>query len=142
MNGILREIISHFVNAEQNDWNTVLPFALFAYRSCRHTTTRFTPFFLTFGHELTLPLDLTFDILKQEFSPQEHAEHTVTSLSNAFAKVRARILEVGEVKARLWNRGKRSHQFAIGHLVLKCIFVKKGKFSKRFEGPFIISRIV
>lgn len=143
MNGILREIISHFVNAEQNDWDLVLPFALFAYRSCKHTTTSFSPHFLMFGRESTLPMDYFFDIPQQEFGTEdEYIRHTATSLSDAFRQVRTQLQATNEERARVENRRKRPHEFKVDDLVIKRAFVKKGKFSRRFEGPFIITKIV
>ncbi|CAB5389654.1 unnamed protein product [Rhizophagus irregularis] len=43
---------------DQSNWDLYLPSALFAYRTIRQHTTRFEPFYLTYGREATLPIEL------------------------------------------------------------------------------------
>ncbi|PKB92553.1 hypothetical protein RhiirA5_444270 [Rhizophagus irregularis] len=43
---------------DQSNWDLYLPSALFAYRTIRQQTTQFEPFYLTYGREATLPIEL------------------------------------------------------------------------------------
>ncbi|CAC5415186.1 unnamed protein product [Mytilus coruscus] len=49
-------MLSMYCAKDQAVWNEYLPQVLLAYRSSVHSTTGFTPNFLTFGREVTLPL--------------------------------------------------------------------------------------
>lgn len=56
-NRTLAEIIRKYVSSSHQDWDQFLPYATFAYNSSVHDTTGYTPFFLLYGHEPTLPID-------------------------------------------------------------------------------------
>ena len=55
MNRTLLNMLSKCIADDQSNWSSLLPFVLLAYRSSVHESTGFTPNFLVFGHELTLP---------------------------------------------------------------------------------------
>ena len=42
-------------------WEVALPAVMLAYRSSSHQTTHQSPFMLTFGREVSLPVDVMFD---------------------------------------------------------------------------------
>ena len=47
--------------AKTNDifnWDLHIPSVLFAYRTTRHSTTKYTPFYLNYGRNPVLPLDI------------------------------------------------------------------------------------
>ena len=67
MNRTLLNMLSKFLDQNHSDWSTLLPFVLMAYRSSVYESTGFTPYFLLFGHEMSLPLDLMCQT-------QEHSE--------------------------------------------------------------------
>ena len=56
MNGTIAQLLSSYSNGA-SDWDIVLPFALFAYRTSTHSATGFSPFFLMHGREATVPCD-------------------------------------------------------------------------------------
>ncbi|CAG2228492.1 unnamed protein product [Mytilus edulis] len=55
-NRTLTNMLSMYCAKDQAVWDEYLPQVLLAYRSSVHSTTGFTPNFLTFGREVTLPL--------------------------------------------------------------------------------------
>ena len=69
MNRTLLNMLAKCIDQNQSDWSSLLPFVLMAYRSSVHESTGFTPYFLVFGHEMSLPLDLMY-------TPPEHSEPT------------------------------------------------------------------
>ena len=44
----------------QRNWCELLPYVMLAYRTSVHKSTGYTPYFLFFGHEVTLPIDFQF----------------------------------------------------------------------------------
>ena len=52
-------------------WEDYLPGAAFAYNISTNTTTGFTPFFLMFGRESSIPDDIKFDLKGEEFASEE-----------------------------------------------------------------------
>ena len=57
-NQTLERALEKSVNSDQNDWDEKLDSILFAYRTSRHDTTKFTPFYLMFGREAVLPIEM------------------------------------------------------------------------------------
>jgi transposase InsO family protein len=56
-NKTLVDMMSMYTEGGQSDWDTWLPYVLFAYRSGYHETVQCTPFRLLFGREARLPTD-------------------------------------------------------------------------------------
>lgn len=53
--------LSHLVDDHQRNWDTLLPFALWSYRTSISLTTPETPYFLLFGYHPRLPVTLLQD---------------------------------------------------------------------------------
>jgi hypothetical protein len=57
----------------EDDWDNNIPAALFAYRTMQNNTTRHEPFFLTYGRETRLPIELqykTYQETEENFDQQ------------------------------------------------------------------------
>ena len=53
-------MLAKCIDEDQTNWSVELPYVLVAYRSSVHESTGFTPHYLVFGHEISLPLDLMY----------------------------------------------------------------------------------
>ena len=60
MNRTLLNMLGDCIDEDQTNWSVKLPYVLLAYRSSVHESTGFTPHYLVFGHEVSLPLDLMY----------------------------------------------------------------------------------
>ena len=49
------------------DWDEILPFVLLAHRSSKHKRTQLTPFFMIYGYEVNLPVDIMFNRAPEQF---------------------------------------------------------------------------
>ncbi|GBM15783.1 hypothetical protein AVEN_262939-1 [Araneus ventricosus] len=56
-NKTLVDMLSIYVDVEQRNWDTIIPFVTFAYNSAKQDTTGFSPFFLVHGRDIETPLD-------------------------------------------------------------------------------------
>jgi len=68
----LEQYIWLFVNERQDNWNSLIPLAKFAYNNHIHSSTQQTPFFLDTGHHLWMG-----------FEP--HQPHSRVEAMNEFA---------------------------------------------------------
>lgn len=57
-NRTLCEILAKYCDEYQQEWDIFIPSALFAYRTMRQNTTRYEPFYLTYGRDAILPIEL------------------------------------------------------------------------------------
>ncbi|CAG2235912.1 unnamed protein product [Mytilus edulis] len=75
-NRTLENTISKYISKNQRDWDEQLPWALMAYNSSEHETTKFSPSMLMLGRELQLPVDLIYGPHPQEIEyPDETVSH-------------------------------------------------------------------
>lgn len=58
MNQTLKGALVKSVNENQDDWDVHLKSVLFAYRTSKYHSTKFSPYELMFGRELVLPIEL------------------------------------------------------------------------------------
>jgi transposase InsO family protein len=62
----LAEGLSYYVNAAGNNWDTLVPIYLMAYRNTPHEVNKYSPFYLVHGREMILP---SMQDLKAKLSP-------------------------------------------------------------------------
>ena len=59
-NRTLGECIAKLVHSENKEWDQYVDATLFAYRTKKHSTTNYTPFYLMYRRKATLPIDLKY----------------------------------------------------------------------------------
>ena len=69
-NKTLCEMLSMFVNIQQDDWDRYLPFVLFAYRTAYHSSAHEQPFYLLYGREPRLPIDAALNDEEETLLPE------------------------------------------------------------------------
>lgn len=60
LNRTLKQMLGKFVSIHKGDWPDFLPYLAMAYRSAVHSSTGFSPFYLTFARSPLLPIDVIF----------------------------------------------------------------------------------
>lgn len=69
-NQTLKAQLQKLVNEHQDDWDTTLDEIIFAYRTSRHVSTKFTPSLLMYGREMRLPIEVTTSCSSSDKSTQ------------------------------------------------------------------------
>ena len=54
----MQDMLAKYVSDHQRHWDEHLPLIMMANRSSVHASTQYTPFYLLFGHEVRLPVDV------------------------------------------------------------------------------------
>ena len=76
-NRTLEAMLSKYVSDNQRDWDVHLPLVMMAYRSSVHEATTFTPYFMMFGREICLPIDIMFGTQVDQ-EPLTHGSYAAT----------------------------------------------------------------
>ena len=105
-NRTLLSMLSIVTEKHSADWEDQLPKLCFAYNSSVHSTTGFTPFYLMFGRQARLPIDLMFGLEDSlpVHSPSTYASQTSQSLVEAYQLVRERLQTKHLKEEELYNR--------------------------------------
>ena len=128
------------------EWDDLLPYCLFAYRSAPHTNTGIAPFELLFGRNIRGPLE----VLKSGWMGGEIAEKSIVGWVAGLKKklqATAAIVEQKELEAK--TRMKKSYDkratlisFKPGDMVLMRIPQLQAKLQDTWDGPFeVLSQV-
>ena len=89
-----------------------------AYNTSVHPSTGFTPFFLMFGRQAKLPLDIIYGSTPTEPQPvHEYAKNLKRSLEDAYSRVREHLGTTVERQKEVYDLKVHGKAFEIGDLV-------------------------
>lgn len=146
MNHTLATMMSMYISSDQKNWDEMLQHICFAYNTSRQESTGFSPFFLLYGRDPILPIDLILGSLSDSQGETEtsYANKMMENLTAARSIVRTRLSQVQEKQKRDYDANHRDVTFQKGDKVLVYKPIrKKGKSDKllhRWVGPFIVVR--
>ncbi|KAF4514124.1 UNVERIFIED_CONTAM: hypothetical protein B566_EDAN019140 [Ephemera danica] len=113
------DVMKSYVQADHRDWDQWLSFALLAYRNTKHSSTQYSPNFLMFGHEISMPWD---DILQPRRPCYAEEVDYVTELQQRLAFAHEHAIEFNRKAAALsrdhYNTKARNPDISEGDIVL------------------------
>uniref|UniRef100_H2ZRT1 Gypsy retrotransposon integrase-like protein 1 n=1 Tax=Latimeria chalumnae TaxID=7897 RepID=H2ZRT1_LATCH len=140
-NRTLTMMLSMFVEANQSNWDQMLPFVMMAYRSSVQSSTGSTPFKVLFGREITLPVDVVMNIKpEQEYHyVSEYVQQTASCLQSMAEAVQCHQASASQKQKAYFDLKVTPHTYEVGEYV----WVRRGlspKLQRRFKGPFRVVR--
>ena len=144
-NGVIKQMLRKYCNGAINRWDDFLNAALWASRIRVHSTTGFSPFYLTYGREPRLPGDVLQPYISRDALNDARTVADITSrelqlLGQHRAAAEFRLRAMGERDKAIWDAKIKPLGFEIGDLVM---LTHEGKFSlePRFKGPFVVTQV-
>jgi hypothetical protein len=139
-NSTLVAMLAMYVSIDQKDWDRYIPYCVFAYNTSRHEMNRFTPFFLLFGRQATLPVDVFCRVDNAPYlSMNEYAQDIIRKMRIAHSLARRNQREINNA-IHTKALAKPPPQFRPGDLVMMHFFPRKAgltpKLSLLWRGPF------
>ena len=114
-NKSLCEGLSHYVNTCGNNWDVLVPYYLMAYRKTPHGTSKYSPFYILHGREMTLP---SLQSLRVKLSPEvrdtDHAprlENLKSNFRTAYKMARDYARESHANNKRYNDRSAKEREF-------------------------------
>ena len=132
----LGDIIAKGVQDElHNEWEDMLPSALFAIRTSINTSTRYSPYFLTYGRDPVLPLDT---ILKprRTYYGDEYVPTLLQRLHTAFSIVERNTREARATYKKYADKKATQGKFEVGDPVYWHNPVLHRGEIKKFQSPW------
>ena len=114
-NRTLCESLAKLVD-KTNEWDRYIAPVLFAYRTSKHSTTKVSPFYLTYGREAVLPIDNLTENGKQM---EERLHQLISELPHALEVTKTKITQQ-QMKQKEYHDNHVQHEvsFKIGDKVL------------------------
>ena len=119
-NKSLTQMLTHFVNEHQNDWDDYIPFLLLAYRSTIHESTGCTPNLLFLSRELSLPIDLMAGNPSESQNyacPVEYVEWVRNSMEKCFKFAQSSLEKAASRQKKYYDRGLRPRSYEVGDFI-------------------------
>ncbi|GBC47303.2 DDE-type integrase/transposase/recombinase [Rhizophagus irregularis DAOM 181602=DAOM 197198] len=151
-NRTLCETLAKYSMEDQSNWDLYLPSALFAYRTIRQQTTRFEPFYLTYGREATLSIELKLPsdptVIRSDVQQNQQVEDfqeqfyqrirmLIGPLEDNRQLARSNVHTSQEKQKQRYDAQIHPRQYAIGEQVLLKNFRPK-KMDTKWNGPYYI----
>ena len=139
-------VISHYVSQDHGDWDEQLNFALFAYRNTKHRITGFTPAYLMYGRDLTMPWDSTLSAERHNYAEEpSYGVELQKRLKEAYEQATEFNRQNQEEERRKCNKGLTLPVVSVGQMVLlRNMAISPGqskKLASRWIGPYKVTKV-
>ncbi|MGL6003312.1 DDE-type integrase/transposase/recombinase, partial [Aeromonas sobria] len=144
VNKTIAKYLSSFVDQTTLDWETYLPPLMFAYNTSMHSTTKFSPFFLTFGQKPRAPHFPSPD-LTRTFYGESTIDEMWLKLQQARKIAIANNEEVRDNYEQNFNDKVIPIKYSVGQQVFldEHNFLNKNrKLAPKFSGPHVIQKLL
>lgn len=144
-NRTILHYLSKFVDANQRNWDSLLPLFLLSYRSATHQTTGQTPAVMMLGRELRLPVDLMFGQPPNSTATVPEYIDNLRERMNIIHEFARKNLKIESAKMKTRYDARSSHRrYEEGdHVWLYNPKKKKGlspKLQSDWDGPYLVLR--
>ena len=117
-NRTLKHMLATTLRDHPFDWENRLRKVCMAYNTSVHSSTGYSPFYLMFGREARLPLDIVFGTKKLPAqSIEDYAAHLKTSLTDAYSDVRHQLQTAHQRQKEIYDRKVHGEPYKAGDLV-------------------------
>ena len=132
---VLNEFLKQYVDGEQ-EWDSWVQCAMFAYNTSVHVGTMFTPYEILFAKRARMPSDLLHCRGEQSNTYDEY----LTNLSMRLLEIRKlahdNLVRAKDISKKYYDRKVNIQEFKIGSFVFLESGPKPGKFECRYSGPY------
>ncbi|CAG2203350.1 Transposon Ty3-G Gag-Pol polyprotein,Retrovirus-related Pol polyprotein from transposon opus,Retrovirus-related Pol polyprotein from transposon 297,Retrovirus-related Pol polyprotein from transposon 17.6,Transposon Ty3-I Gag-Pol polyprotein [Mytilus edulis] len=117
-NGVLTHMLSMFVDDHHKNWDVYIPYVLFAYRSSIQESTQETPFYLMYGRDARLPIDVALSEPTVTYTDaDDYKANVLTRLQEAFTLAKDNI-QLAQQKQKAYSDKKSAEpDYEIGQKV-------------------------
>ena len=144
LNKTLATMLSNFVNANQSDWDILLPYVMMAYRGSVQSSTKYTPYEAVMGQQIVLPVDVLMDQCREGYPTVDEYVHNVRERLRTVGAAIQRHQQVASQSQKEFYDLRVSHQYyEPGERVwVRDKRRRRGqcpKLMKRFAGPYVVT---
>ena len=145
----IKSMLKKFISDEPKQWESKLPYLLFAYREVPQCSSGISPYYMVYGHEPRGVLN----VLKDAWSKEDPAYPTKHNIVQYLLETRAKLedcaaraqasLELAKDKAKSWyDQHSSDRSFKTGDKVLVLLPTSTDKLTCKWQGPGDILRRV
>ena len=149
LNSFILQTLRAYCDNNQSNWADILPSIMLAYRSTPATqSTQFSPYFIMFGHEIELPIDVSLAQTSPEATVQSHIENILEN-HEIYSEIAKENIKQAQSKYKKYHdRGAKFKvpTYQVGQRVWVYDPTKKPgltpKLCQKWIGPFYICKVL
>lgn len=146
-NRTLIDMLAKTVDRRGRDWDTQLPYVLFAYRASLQESTRESPFFLLYGRDPRLPTEpaLSCPIRRTYLEIDDYKSELALGLTKAWKMAREKVEKAQKHQKKFYDQRARKPTIRVGDRVFLFMPAattgKTHKFARPFHGPYRVLEV-
>ena len=145
-NATLKAVLKKLCSSNEEAWDELLPYALFAYREVPHEETGFSPFEMLYGWPVRGPLQILEQAMTGEEESKKSVIDHVVQMRERLAMVRETVQEnltIKRQKIKEWyDRNATTRELQAGDEVLLLLPSDTSKMVAQWKGPYRVIRKV
>jgi len=137
-NRTIQNMLTTATNGQANEWENCLPKVCLAYNTSKHASTGYTPFYLMFGRQPHMPLDIIYGVPPDH--TQEHCQYVVNlrkTMESAYCLARRNVQTAAYRQKENYDLKVHGDKFKPGELVWLCNPVVPKGNSKKLHSPWV-----
>ncbi|KAG5862597.1 hypothetical protein JTB14_017174 [Gonioctena quinquepunctata] len=151
VNKTLETMIRCYVSENHKEWDKMLSKVACAIRTQVHESMRRTPYFVVFGREFPMNLEIGVPDSSGDFTVDQEilARDRSVPLQQLYKEVKGKLLKAAERNKRYYDLRHRDVKYEVGDEVYRKNFVHSdaakfysSKLANKFVGPFIVFKKV
>lgn len=137
----LAEYLRHYVDKDLNNWDQLLPYALFVYNSTEHSSTNYQPYALLYGKELDIPVKLKCNP-EPRYNYDDYVFDLKQKMQESHKIARERLINKKIKSKKQYDKKEFSEDLDVKDLILLKDKTQKNKLSPLWKGPFEILEVL
>ena len=139
-----QNMLAKCINEEQSNWSQQLPYVMMVHRSSVHESTGYTPQFLVFGQQLSLPFDCMYPNPQEKTTTDIHefVHNKQQAFQRALELVRRNLNEKQKRRNAIYSKRVHGPTYKEGQKILlyhPAIAVgTTSEFASPWKGPYVI----
>ena len=143
-NQTLKAMLRKTATSEGKDWDTLIPYVLFAYREVPQASTGFSPFELLYGRSVRGPLDVVRETWEATTKRDPNVVSYVLAMREKLDKmtelVQENLSRAQSYQKTWYDRTARVREFGVGDRVVVLLPTSTHKLRAQWQGPYTIVR--
>ena len=147
LNSFILQTLRSYCDKNQSNWDEILPSVMLAYRSTPATqSTMYSPYFIMFGREIEMPIDVALSQTPGQRTVQSHIENILQN-HEIYREIAKENIKQAQGKYKKYHdRGAKEPTYKIGQRVWVYDPTKKPglspKLCQKWTGPFYICKVL
>lgn len=134
---ILTDMMAMLVSRDKQDWDTYLPYCIFAYNTAVHSSTGETPFYLLHGFDPRLPSEPSLQLDNSITMDSKNYKNQVSSRIKIAWELASKCIEKAQKKQKLYFDAKANpYSYKVDDIVFAKIPLKSKDSSWKLANPW------